>query len=62
MTALHVLKLYRLVLMVAMIATPVAAFAQGTGATPTDLHRYPLPTRRTGVRFRGSTALTSGTR
>src|SRR5260221_7621144 len=26
-----------------MVATPVEAFAQGTGAPPTDLHRYPLP-------------------
>src|SRR5260221_6458230 len=27
-----------------MVATPVEAFAQGTGAPPTDLHRYRLPT------------------
>jgi len=44
LTALHVLKLCGLVLVVATVATPVAAFAQGTGAPPTDLHRYPLPT------------------
>jgi hypothetical protein len=37
-------KLCRVVLIAATIATPVAAFAQGTGAPPTDLHRYPLPT------------------
>ncbi len=44
MTARYVLELCRLLLIVAMVATPVAAFAQGTGAPPTDLHRYPLPT------------------
>src|SRR5713101_7980726 len=43
MTALYVLKLRRLALIVAMVTTPVAAFAQGA-APPTDLHRYPLPT------------------
>jgi len=37
-------KLGRLVLIAAMVATPVAALGQGTGAPPTDLHRYPLPT------------------
>jgi len=37
-------SLGRLVLIVAMVATPVAAFAQGAGAPPTDLHQYPLPT------------------
>ena len=37
-------KLCRLVLIAAMVATPVAALAQGIGAPPTDLHRYPLPT------------------
>jgi hypothetical protein len=44
MTALHVLKLCRLVLIAAMVATPLAALAQGTCAAPTDPHRYPLPT------------------
>ena len=34
----------RLMLIAAMVAAPVAALAQGTGAPPTDLHRYPLPT------------------
>jgi len=43
-TALQSSKLGRLVLIAAMVATPVAALAQGTGAPPTDLHRYPLPT------------------
>src|SRR5260370_6315783 len=43
MTALYVLKLRRLALIVAMVTTPVAAFAQGA-APPTALHRYPLPT------------------
>ena len=33
----------RLMLIAAMVAAPVAALAQGTGAPPTDLHRYPLP-------------------
>jgi len=33
-----------LILIAAMVAAPVAALAQGTGAPPTDLHRYPLPT------------------
>jgi len=42
-TALQSSKLGRLVLIAAMVATPVAALAQGTGAPPTDLHRYPLP-------------------
>src|SRR5258708_27087282 len=42
MTALYVLKLRRLALIVAMVTTPVAAFAQGA-APPTDLHRYSLP-------------------
>src|SRR4029077_10003539 len=42
-TALCVLKLRRLALIVAMVARPVAAFAQGV-APPTDLHQYPLPT------------------
>jgi hypothetical protein len=37
-------KFCRLVLIAAMVATPVAALAQGIGAPPTDLHRYPLPT------------------
>ena len=27
-----------------MVAAPVAALAQGTGVSPTDPHRYPLPT------------------
>ena len=31
-------------LIAAMVAAPVAARAQGTGAPPTDLHRYPQPT------------------
>jgi len=31
-------------LIAAMVAAPVAALAQGTGALPMDLHRYPLPT------------------
>src|SRR6266446_3371797 len=43
MAAFHLLKPCRLVLIVAIVATPVAAFAQGA-APPTDLHRYPLPT------------------
>jgi hypothetical protein len=43
-TARHVPTLCRLVLVVAIIATPVPTFAQGTDAPPTDLHRYPLPT------------------
>src|SRR5260370_27850356 len=43
-TALYALKLRRLALIVALAATPVAAFAQGAGAPPTDLHQYPLPT------------------
>ena len=34
----------RLILIVAMVAAPVAALAQGTGVSPTDPHRYPLPT------------------
>jgi hypothetical protein len=42
-TALQSSKLGRLVLIAAMVAAPVAPFAQGTGALPTDLHRYPLP-------------------
>src|SRR6266404_4533933 len=42
MAARHVLKLFRLALTVALVATPFAAFAQG--APPTDLHHYPLPT------------------
>ncbi len=42
MAAFHLLKPCRLVLIVAIVATPVAAFAQGA-APPTDLHRYPLP-------------------
>jgi hypothetical protein len=44
MAAFHLLKLCRLVLTIATVATPVAAFAQGSGTPPTDLHRYPLPT------------------
>ena len=43
-TALPSSKLGRLVLIGAMVATPVSALAQGTGAPPTDPHRYPLPT------------------
>jgi hypothetical protein len=43
-TALQSSKLGRLVLIAAMVATPVAALAQATGAPPADLHRYPLPT------------------
>jgi hypothetical protein len=43
-TARHVPTLCRLVLVVAIIATPVPTFAQGTSAPPTDLRRYPLPT------------------
>src|SRR5260221_4437774 len=43
-TALYALKLRRLALIVALAATPVAAFAQGAGAPPTDLHQYPLHT------------------
>jgi hypothetical protein len=42
-TALHVLKL-SVVLIGSLVATPVAALAQGTGAPSTDLHQYPLPT------------------
>jgi hypothetical protein len=42
-TALYLLKLRRLALIVAIAATPVAAFAQ-EAAPPTDVHRYPLPT------------------
>ena len=38
------LKLCRLVVSAMMVATPVAAIAQGIGAPPTDPHRYPLPT------------------
>jgi len=34
----------RLIMIVAMVAAPVAALAQGTGVSPTDPHRYPLPT------------------
>ena len=44
MAAHHALKLCRLVLTVTVVATPIAAFAQATGAPPTDLHRYPPPT------------------
>jgi hypothetical protein len=44
MTALDVLTVRRFALMVAMVAAPVATFAQGVGAPPTDPHRYPLPT------------------
>jgi hypothetical protein len=44
MTALHAVKLSRLGLIGAMVATSVAAVAQGTGTPPMDLHRYPLPT------------------
>ena len=44
MPARYVLKLRRLALIVALAATPVAAFAQGAGEPPTDLHQYPLPT------------------
>src|SRR6266849_10153991 len=43
-TALYALKLGGRALIVALAATPVAAFAQGAGALPTDLHQYPLPT------------------
>jgi hypothetical protein len=43
-TARHVPTLCCLVLVVAIIATPVPTFAQGSSAPPTDLHRYPLPT------------------
>jgi len=42
--AFYLLKPCRLVLIGAMVATPVAAIAQGAGAPPTDLHKYPLPT------------------
>jgi hypothetical protein len=42
--AFHLLKLCRLVLIAAMVATPVAALAQGTTAPPTDRYQYPLPT------------------
>ena len=44
MAAFHLLKLCRLVLIFAMVAIPVAAFAQGTTAPPTDRYQYPLPT------------------
>jgi Alginate export len=44
MAGFHLLTLCRRVLIVAIVATPVAAFAQGAGAPPTDLHQYPLPT------------------
>jgi hypothetical protein len=44
MTSVRSSKPSRLILIVAMVAAPVAAFAQGTGVSPTDLHRYPLPT------------------
>ena len=37
------MKLCRLVLITAVVATPVAAFAQGIGAPPMDPQRYPLP-------------------
>jgi hypothetical protein len=43
-TAFDVPKLWRLVLIVAIVAAPVAALAQETGAPPTDPHQYPLPT------------------
>jgi len=36
MTALHVPKLCRLVLIVAMVATPIAVFAQRTAARRAD--------------------------
>ena len=44
MTPVRSSKPSRLILIVAMVAAPVAALAQGTGVSPTDLHRYPLPT------------------
>src|SRR4051812_9436180 len=44
MAAPRVFKLCRLVLTVALVATPFAAGAQGTGAPPTEIHQYPLPT------------------
>ncbi len=44
MTPLRSSKPSRLILIAAMVAAPVAALAQGTGAPPTDVHRYPLPT------------------
>jgi hypothetical protein len=44
MTPVRSSKPSRLILIAAMVAAPVAALAQGTGAPPTDLHRYPLPT------------------
>ena len=42
--AFHLLKLRRVVTITAMVATPVAALAQGTTAPPTDRHQYALPT------------------
>src|ERR1700719_4837770 len=42
--AAFLLKLSRLVLIAAMVATPVAALAQGITAPPTDRYQYPLPT------------------
>ena len=44
MTPVRSSKPSRLILIVAMVAAPVAALAQGTGVSPTDPHRYPLPT------------------
>jgi Alginate export len=44
MTPVGPSKPSRLILIVAMVAAPVAALAQGTGVSPTDPHRYPLPT------------------
>jgi len=41
--AFYLLEPCGLVLIVAIAAAPVAAFAQGAGAPPTDLHQYPLP-------------------
>jgi len=42
--AFHLLKLRPVVTITAMVATPVAALAQGTTAPSTDRHQYPLPT------------------
>src|SRR5260221_4637422 len=42
--AFDLLKLRRVVTIASIVATPVAALAQGTTAPPTDQYRYPLPT------------------
>ena len=52
-TALHVPKLCRLVLIVAMVATPIAAFAPRTAASPYGLTIRPLPMVLMGPTHRG---------